>query len=48
MKRKLNFRRRKPDEKGMLTRNIINVVAIAVIASTAITWIGVMEVNKQA
>lgn len=44
--RRIMLPRSRKKNRSILTRNIVNVIAIAVIASTAITWIGVMEINK--
>lgn len=47
MRRIIFTKNSKKNNKGALARNIVNVVAIVLIASTAITWIGVMEINKK-
>lgn len=37
----------KKTPKEDMVRNILNVTAITVIATTAITWIGIMELKKK-
>lgn len=37
---------KKTSKEGMV-RNIFNVTAITLIATTAITWIGIMELKKK-